>query len=198
MIAQLRGTVEEIEGMSVIVGVGGVGYQVFCSSRCRSELSVASEVTLPIFTEVKEDAIRLYGFADKTEKQVFLLLNLVKGIGPKSALDIISKIDAKELLRIISKGDLTKLSGIKGLGKKTAERIIVELKDKVGNFAVEQGSGQLLIEKEITSEPAHEALLALQALGFTKKDAQRALSQISDIESYVESGLIVRDALRHI
>lgn len=199
MIASLTGKIIDIEsGNAVVIAVGGVGYQVFCTAHCKGELHLQRDCTVLIYTEVKEDAIRLYGFYDKLEKQVFLLLTLVKGIGPKSALDIVSKVPARDILRYIGSEDRTKLSAVKGLGRKTAERIIVELKDKVGQFAVDQGSSSLVIEKQIVPEPIQEAILALQALGFSKKDAERAVEQVADKQTLNDSGIVVREALRFI
>ena len=187
-----------MDGASVVVDVQGVGYQVFCTRACLSSFDIGESVQITIFTEVREDVFKLYGFADKLEKQVFILLTLVKGIGPKSSLDILSRIDARELLRLIGSGDLVKLQGVKGIGKKTAERVIVELKDKVGSYAVEQQSAHA-ISMIAASEPFRDAIAALQALGFSKKDAERAVSEIEKTGvQHTDSGVIVRDALRFI
>lgn len=197
MIASIRGQVLESDGSSVVVDVQGVGYQVFCTRACLSTFGTGDTVQITIFTEVKEDSIKLYGFADRLEKQVFILLTLVKGIGPKSALDIVSRIDARELLRLIGSGDLNTLQGVKGIGKKTAERVIVELKDKVGEYALEQQSASASLSHE--TEPLQDAISALQALGFTKKDAEGAVSKIQKTGvQLTDSGVIVREALRFI
>lgn len=200
MIASLRGKVIDIEGSNATVEVHGVGYQVFCTRSCMASFDVGSDVFLIVFTEVKEDLIRLYGFADKLEKQVFLLLTLVKGIGPKSALDVLSRLDAKTLLKLIGAGDITGLQNVKGVGKKTAERVIVELKEKVASFALEQHGLAAEITVSRTNEgPFDDALMALQALGFTKKDAEKALTDVQKTGvPHVDSGVIVREALRFI
>ena len=199
MISLLRGRVVELEGSTATLDVGGVGYQVFCTGSCRARLEEGIEAQVTIYTEVKEDAIRLYGFADRLEKQVFILLTLVKGVGAKTALDIISKVERLSLLRMIGAGDLTKLQAIKGIGKKTAERILVELKDKVGQFAVDQQGSSLKVETE-TYEPKRDAISALQALGFSRKDAERAVEQVdlSGFPDNVEPGEVVREALRFV
>ncbi len=197
MIASLRGQVLESDGSSVVVDVQGVGYQVFCTQTCLSTFDVGDSVQVTIFTEFKQDSLKLYGFADKLEKQVFILLTLVKGIGPKSALDIVSRIPARELLRLIGSGDLHTLQSVKGIGKKTAERVIVELKDKVGEYALEQQS--VSSTRPDIHEPLHDAISALQALGFTKRDAERAVSEIQKTGvPLTDSGVIVREALRYI
>ena len=122
MIASLRGTVIELEGNLV----HGVGYQVFCTQAAAATLEINTEIKIVTYTEVREDAIRIFGFESKLEKQTFLLLTLVKGIGPKSALDVLSRIDAKTLLKIIAGGDVSKLKAVKGIGQKTAERVVVD------------------------------------------------------------------------
>lgn len=200
MIASLRGKVIDIDGATATVEVMGVGYQVFCTRSCFASFELGSDVFIIVFTEVKEDLIRLYGFADKLEKQVFLLLTLVKGIGPKSALDVLSRIDAKQLLKMIGSGDISGLQNVKGVGKKTAERVIVELKDKVAAFALEQHglASEITVSTGIEG-PYDDALMALQALGFTKKDAEKALSEVQKTGvPLTDSGVIVREALRFI
>ena len=200
MIARLKGVVEEINGNRVVLDVCGVGYEIYCTRACVSELSDGMNTHLIIYTEVKEDSIRLFGFADQLEKQVFLLLMQVKGIGPRTSADIVSKVDKLSLMRLIGNGDADGLQSVKGLGKKTAERIIFELRDRVGQYVVErhtQSSLQIEIE---TIEPAREALEALMALGFGRKDAERAIQQVrlSSESANLSSGDIVKHALRHV
>lgn len=200
MISSLRGTVIELDGAAATIEVNGVGYQVFCTKNRLSSFTIGESVFVITFTEVKEDLFRLYGFSDRLEKQVFTLLNLVKGIGPKSALDILSRIDARELLRFIGAGDITKLQAVKGMGKKTAERVVVELKDKVAQYALEQqGLTAEITVSTIPSNGFDDALLALQALGFTRKDAERAIGEVQKMGvHHTDSGVIVREALRFI
>lgn len=175
MISGLSGTVAEINGHLVTIDVHGVGYEVRCSQGCLAKLAVGKDVRIVIQTEVKEDSIRLYGFVDQLERQVFNLLTSVKGVGAKSAADIISVIDKRELLRLVASGDLERLYQIKGIGRKTAERIVVELKDRVSRFGLEQFGDPKAVAK--SSGPFAEALEALQALGFGRRDAERAIEQ---------------------
>jgi holliday junction DNA helicase RuvA len=200
MIASLKGTVSEISGSFVTLEVQGVGYQVRCSYNSLARLSLGSEVSLVVYTDVREDSINLYGFEDRLEKQVFLLLTRVKGVGAKSASDIISRVDKLELLRAIGAGDLHKLQAVKGIGKKTAERIIVELKDKVAEFAQEEGEMRVHIERE-QDGPFEDAIQALVALGFGRKEAERAVQQVRGATAGVQppdSGQVVKEALRFI
>ena len=198
MIASLTGIVSEIQGRTVILDVGGVGYEVRCSEGCLSTLVLGEKTKLVIYTEVREDAIVLYGFADKMEKQAFLLLLQVKGVGAKSASDIISRVDKLDLLRAIGAGNTALLQGVKGVGKKTAERIIVELKDKVSEFAMEQSpAGNVASSNNAVYD---EALQALLALGFPKKNADIALKAALEgtLPGSLDSGQIVKEALRYI
>ena len=134
MISQLKGTVDSISAAKATIDVAGVGYEVHCSARCVANLELGKPAKIVVYTYVREDAITLYGFEDAVEKQAFLMLTSVQGVGPKSAAEIISAIDKLELLRTIGTGDSTQLQRIKGVGKKLSERIIVELKDKVADF----------------------------------------------------------------
>jgi Holliday junction DNA helicase RuvA len=198
MISMLRGTVDDISGAIMTVDVGGVGYEVLCSSRCIAQNEAGRSVKLIVHTDVREDSIRLFGFADALEKQVFLMLTTVKGMGAKSASDVISKIDRLDLLRAIAAGDAARLQQVKGVGKKTAERILVELKDKVGSYIVGlPESGGLAVEKEVI-DPFEEALQALLALGFSKRDAERAVQHVGARGGEVlkDSAEVVREALR--
>ncbi len=200
MISRLSGSIVDLSGNTLTLDVQSVGYEVFCSRACLEGVTLGDELTILVHTDVKEDHIKLYGFKDKTEKEVFLLLTAVKGVGAKSASDIVSKMDRFDLLRAIGSGDVTRLQSVKGVGKKTAERIIVELKDRVVDYVhavqplyrqVEVGSSDLAQD---------DALAALEALGFSRKDAQAALSQLAqgtDL-SNLDPGEIVREALRFV
>jgi holliday junction DNA helicase RuvA len=129
-----------------------------------------------------------------------LLLMQVKGIGPKTSADMISRVDKRELLRLIGSADTASLQKVKGVGKKTAERIIVELKDKVGNYAVERNLvGGLTVEIEVV-DPFKEASQALQALGFSLKDAERAIQMVRglNLATLVGAGDVVKEALRFV
>ncbi len=199
-IAKLKGTICEIERKTVIVDVGGVGYEVACSLRCVEKLALNQQATLTVYTEVKEDSIKLYGFEDELEKRVFLMLLRVKGVGAKSASELISQVDKKELLRIISEANPDRLKLVKGIGRKTAERIIVELKDKVIEYSREvlsESYGGELVNRNVWNE----AQQALQALGFTRKDAESLADQVrqelSDNGSS-DASEIVKMALRYV
>lgn len=199
MIGSLTGSVKDIDLFTVLIDVNGVGYEVECTEATLRKLEIGGQVSLVIFTDVREDAIVLFGFADKSEKQVFLLLQKVKGVGARTASQIISRIDKVELLRIIGAGDLTRLQSVRGIGKKLAERIIVELKDLVADHAMgrQQRLGSMI---EVRAEPYQDAISALEALGFSKRDAERAVAEVRNLGGSLatESGSIVKEALRFI
>lgn len=198
MIASLKGTIVDLAGSTVVVEVQGVGYEVRCSQACLAQLSPGAEAALVIYTDVKEDAINLYGFADRLEKHVFVLLTKVNGVGAKTAADIISRIDKRELLRVIGSGDLPKLQSIRGVGRKTAERIVVELKDRVAEMASEKEESRR--SGGAGGEPFEDAVQALVALGFSRRDAAKAVDQVRAACSgaEIEPGRAVKEALRYI
>jgi Holliday junction DNA helicase RuvA len=203
MIAYLRGVVREAAGSEVVLDVQGVGYSVFCTARLLGLLTAGEEVEITVHTDVREDSIQLYGFADLLEKRVFSLLTTVKGVGSKSASEIVSRIDVRELLRAIAGGDVGALQRIKGIGKKTAERIVVELKDRVGEFVQSAGpvkSDQSGLLIEVESAPLSEAMEALCALGFPRSEAEMLVGKV-DLDALAkgsDASAIVRQALRFV
>src|SRR5206468_11377228 len=138
MIARLTGVLEEKTPDYLVVNVNGVGYQVFVSLQTFYRLPALHErVTLHVHTHLREDALQLYGFLEEKEKASFLLLKGVSGIGPRLALNILSGIPVDELENALRASDVTRLVAVPGVGKKTAERLVVELREKVG--ALENG-----------------------------------------------------------
>jgi holliday junction DNA helicase RuvA len=173
MIARLSGTLAERSPESVVVDVAGVGYQVFVSLQTFASLPAEGDpIQLLTYTHVREDALQLFGFADAAEKALFLLLKEVSGIGPKLALNILSGLPAAELRAAIRGGDLARLTAIPGVGKKTAERMVLELRDKVAMIAAERPPA----EKE-DRRLAADAASALVNLGYRRPDAERAVDQ---------------------
>ncbi len=197
MIALLRGVLHSRSGKRFIIDVQGVGYEVFCTAQVSERFGLGSNIEIPVHLEAREDSLTLYGFGSSSEKEVFQLLLKVKGIGARTAIEVLSSISSLELLRSIGAGDLSRLSKIKGIGKKTAERIIVELRDKVAEHA---SSSSLTSALEVTRTTLiDDALSALLALGFNQKDAQSAIMSIGEqIKGLKDSGAIVKEALRYI
>lgn len=171
MIAQISGQLAQKLPGEIVVDVGGVGYQVFIPLNVFYRLpEIGAAISLQIHTHVREDSLQLFGFHDVGEKQVFLLLTSVSGIGPKLALNILSGIPADDLARALKDGDQVRLVAIPGVGKKLAERMIVELKDKFASLAPftldapkSAAASQLLLD----------AVSALVNLGYKKPDAEK-------------------------
>lgn len=198
MISYLKGTVHAISGMQVTLDVQGVGYDVLCTANCVNSLDMGASAALVVVTEMRESSIALYGFANPREKEVFVLLTKVKGVGARSALDILSCMDSHDLLRCIGASDVQRLQTIKGIGKKTAERIVVELRDQVAEYVNGQVRSALVIDC-VSTAPVHEAQEALVALGFARRDAERALAKIDgSVLAAKDSGEIVKVALQYI
>jgi Holliday junction DNA helicase RuvA len=175
MIGQLRGRLAGKRPNQVLVDVGGVGYLVQVPLSTYATLGeLHTEVTLLIHTHVREDALALYGFLSSREKHFFELLLSASGVGPTLALKILSGMNVEELVPAIRSGDLARLTRIPGVGRKTAERIVVELKDKLDAVAVEAA------EKPAPSSPAGveaDVLSALVNLGYEARTAESAVAE---------------------
>ena len=192
MIAKINGTLERKVPGEVIINVGGVGYQVFIPLSVFYRLpEVGGAVSLYIHTHLREDALQLFGFLEHEEKQVFLSLNSVTGIGPKLAINILSGIPAEELARALKEGDQPRLVSIPGVGKKLAERMIVELRDKFLTMPAEE------MGRSDGSQPMRDAISALVNLGYRQGDAEKC---VRDITRNGEKTLaeVLKEALRRL
>lgn len=170
----LSGVVADINGTTAVIEVNGVGFEVNCTSGLVSELKIGNSVKLYTYLAVKEDDLSLYGFSSKAEKNIFLRLKTVNGIGAKAAIGILCGVSADELALCIVNGDVKRLNSIKGVGKKTAERIILELKDKLSD-EYKDVEISVDIPKGGVKE---EAILALMSLGFNKNEAAKAIESV--------------------
>jgi Holliday junction DNA helicase RuvA len=198
LIAQLSGALVIKEIDQVVVDVHGVGYRVFISTNCFYALpEPPAPVTLLVHTEVREDAFRLFGFLTPLERRLFRMLLSVSGIGPKSAMAALSGYAAPDLLASIAAADARALSRIPGIGKKTAERIIVDLRDKSAVIAQEESVGATT--PLTVSGADRDAVSALHNLGFKESDAERAVSEARS-QLGPQAGLedIVRSALKRM
>jgi Holliday junction DNA helicase RuvA len=194
MIARLRGRVWEAYPNRLVVDVQGVGYEVLVplSTFDRLHASEGIEVDLRTHLHIRETAHTLYGFATEEDRDVFLMLiDRVSGIGPSIAMAVLSGMPVNRFKQCVVAGDVTELSRIKGLGKKTAERIVLELKDKVGVTDTWQdaASGQV-------TATAADAELALIALGFKQVDARKAVRKVLEADAASTTEALVRGALR--
>ena len=175
MIARLVGRLVHKSPESLIVDVNGVGYEVFASLHTFYELPPAGEsVELEIQTQVRENAIELFGFRDTFEKAVFGLLLTVAGVGPRMALGILSGMTAPVLIDALADGDLARLVTVPGVGKKRAERLVVELRDRVQALRTQRGG-----DGAERSGAEAEAISALVNLGYRRADAERVVREVA-------------------
>ena len=194
MIGYLEGTLKHLEATRALVMAQGVGYDVHISLQTYYRLEGRNDASLEIYTHVREDALALYGFASTSEKIAFERLISISGIGPTLAQKILSGIDAPDLADAIARGDARKLSTIPGVGKKTAERICLELRDKLvlpstysATPVVTRGS----IDGDVQS--------ALVNLGYRPKDAEAAIDKArQELGADAELAVLLRAALRQL
>jgi holliday junction DNA helicase RuvA len=176
VIAHISGTLAQKIPGEAVVDVGGVGYQIFIPLNVFYRLpEIGAAVSLQIYTHVREDALQLFGFQDHEEKQLFLLLINVSGIGPKLAVNILSGIAAEDLARALKEVDQARLVAIPGVGRKLAERMIVELKDK---FATLAPAGQESAKSDGASQLLLDAVSALVNLGYKRPEAEKVVREV--------------------
>jgi Holliday junction DNA helicase RuvA len=187
MITHLRGTIIDKEERSIVIDVNGVGYKAFSTAQIVDSLKEGSVVSLWTHLAVREDAHTLYAFLDKEELYFFeLLISSVSGIGPKTALGILNVSSVKAIRTAVSTNDISHLTKVSGIGKKVAEKIVLELK---GKFAAEDSS-PVSLRDEV------DALEALKALGYGHKEAREALKDV-DV-SITDTGERVKKALKQL
>lgn len=203
MIARLSGTLVDRDGAEVIIDCGGVGYEVTCSAYTLAQVpAVGERVTLRVFTQAQENKISLYGFIDAAERALFDLLITVKNVGPSTASAILSGSSPRDLAELIAKGDVAGLTRIRGVGKKTSELLVVELRDKcemlllgwnaegvVRPAAAQAGGARAL------SPLRAEVISALIGMGWRSSEAEAALADIPSTAQDTLEGLL-RQALR--
>ena len=197
MIGFLRGRVAYIFPDYCFLDVHDIGYRVFISHQTRNQISVGTEVMLYIHTHVREDAILLYGFFSQEEYDLFQHLICISGIGPKVAQGILSAITANEFYHLIHRKDVKAITKLPGIGKKTAERIILELKDKLSAsaFDASDAADDTAALVDAMGDMVSEAIEALLSLGFQQSEVQSVLKKKSDWESTEE---IIRYALAEL
>jgi Holliday junction DNA helicase RuvA len=189
MIAQLKGRLTEKNPTDLVIDCGGVGYEVKISLNTFSALGSAENVQVYTRLIVREDAHVLYGFADKTEREMFNHLISVSGIGPNTAMIMLSSLVPGEIAAAIQSEDVRTIQSIKGIGAKTAQRVIVDLKDKMLKMAF---SSENIFHANNTN--VFDALTALVSLGFDKKSAEKAIDKINTGEQSVEQ--LIKEALK--
>jgi Holliday junction DNA helicase RuvA len=191
VIGALRGKVETKSPGQVLVDVGGVIYEVAVSLQSFARLPAeGATVRLDILTHLREDGITLFGFLDRAEKSVFNLLRLVNGVGPKLALNILSGLPASDLRSALATGDVQRLVRVPGVGKKIAERLVLELRERARDDEVAAGVEPQTSDVERRNQ---EAISALVNLGYRRGDAEKVLA---DVPAEVPLEEAIRDALR--
>jgi len=194
MIALLRGTLLEKRPGQLVVDVGGVGYDVHIPlSTFAAVGALRAEVTLLVYTHVREDQLALYGFLTAREKHLFEMLLSVSGVGPSLALKILSGMSVDEIVPAVRRGDVAGLTRIPGVGRKTAERVIVELRDKLAaaeSAAAEPRAPRSQIEEDLFS--------ALVNLGYERKEAERAVEKLRHEGLPASFDAALRAALQHL
>lgn len=191
MISYLRGKIIDTGERYVVVDVGGVGYKVFVTDDSLHTLKIDSDTSLQIHTVVREDAFDLYGFTSKKDKGIFELLISISGIGPKSALNILSIVSSETLASAVQTGSTSHLVKVSGIGKKTAEKIVLELRDKLGGFVGDDSP-----EWKAGMSSDADAIEALKALGYDADEAREALKKIS--KDLTDTGAKVKAALKNL
>ncbi len=194
MIGYLKGKILSLSEDTALIETGGVGYEVLCSASALASLSGKTDGEVYTYLQVREDGISLFGFSSPAEKNMFLKLVSVSGVGPKMGIAVLSGMDINSLAVAIASSDVKKLSTVKGLGKKTAERIILELREKVsGTAAAAPAKGAPA--PVFVEDGDEDAVVALMSLGFTRAESARAIER-AHAEGAVSLEDVIRAALR--
>lgn len=194
MIYSLRGLVQELTPTFVVVDINGIGYYVSVSLQTSQNLKLNSEVFLYIQQIIREDAHLLFGFFAKEEKDMFNLLISVNGVGPVSALILLSSLSLSDAANAILSGNSAIIQKVKGIGVKTAERIIIDLRDKVGGFSISEEKLSNLVNNKIKNE----ALSALEVLGISRKVSEKIADRILKHNPEVSIEELVKEILKNI
>lgn len=195
MIAYLKGIIDIKRQDYVVIDVHGVGYKIFMPEGAIQNLEVDSEVKIYTFMRVREDDVSLYGFLNAEELAMFELLISVGGIGAKSAVGILSNIAPSKFALAVITDDVTTLKKLPGIGAKTAQRIILELKDKIKTQEATEQENEIKQKTEV-SDSAKDAIEALQVLGYTRREVEEAISKIG--ESNLTTEEIIKQGLKYL
>ena len=197
MYAYINGIVAEKSHNELVIEAGGVGYSLFCSlNTIQNAMPVGEMMRVYTYLNVTQDGVTLFGFGTKEERSMFLRLTTVSGIGPKTAIGILGSMSMRDLTLAIVMGDTAALSRAPGIGKKTAQRIALELKEQINSDEIEGLSGVTVTSTAAMrgNDPVTEAMLALQSLGYNQGEAMQALAAVKDKSDQADE--LVRLALR--
>ncbi len=198
MIAYLRGKVLTTTEETVIIDVNGVGYEIYCTGSVFRKFTVGAVTEIFTYLQVKEDGMTLFGFDTPQEKELFLKLISVSGVGPKLGISILASLSADEFALAIATADVKRLSKVKGLGKKTAEKIVLELHGKISAAEVLGASGDDLTPSATAPTNAklsaadEEAVSALMGLGFTRTESLQAVKKAHELGAVTVEEVIMK------
>ena len=198
MIEYIRGELAEITPALAVIDCNGIGYGIHISLNTYSAIQGKKSVKLYIYEAIREDAHVLFGFSTKQERELFLLLISVSGIGGNTARMILSALSPAELCNVISSGNEKLLKGVKGIGLKTAQRIIVDLKDKIAATGMETVSGSVATLSPANTEVHDEAIAALTMLGFAQAPSQKVVTAILKEEPELTVEKVIKLALKRL
>lgn len=190
MIEYIKGRLASLTPTDAVIETAGIGYRLEISLTTYTALDGKDDVKLLVHEVIREDAHILFGFMDERERSMFRLLIGVSGVGANTARIILSSIPVAELEIVITSGDHARLKNVKGIGIKTAQRVIVDLKDKI-----KPGDDALLIQPTVTNESFDEALAALQMLGFPRPQSQKVLKKLFDADPTLKVEAAIKKAL---
>lgn len=197
MIAHIKGKIIHKTPESVIVDVSGVGYEVHIPLSTYYKLpDVHEHISLNTYTHLKEDAIQLYGFLTNREKEIFQMLISVSGVGPRLARNILSGCDADELASALSNSDMSRLKSIPGIGGKTAERLVIELRDKAGAMSIKSGDAHHKGKGDGRDEMYKDILSALLNLGYKSQLAERAVEKVKAKNADAAFDVLLKETLK--
>lgn len=195
MIDYIKGEIAELTPTVCVIESCGIGYALNISLYSYQELQGKKEAKLYVYESIREDAFTLYGFMEKEERELFLLLISVSGVGAGTARVVLSGYSVEEIVNAIASENVKLIKGVKGIGQKTAERIIVDLKDKVGKVGAE-GSTEAAKATAAMNADAEEAIAALVALGFMQAASAKAVEKVLKEEKDLKVGIIIKRALK--
>ena len=193
MIGFIRGDIEAIYEDKVVIDTGSIGYNVYVPASVIDKIKIGDEVTMYTYLNVREDAMNLFGFLSRDDLDMYKMLISVNGIGPKAALSILSYLSINDLKYAIVSGDASTISKANGIGKKTAEKIILELKDKIDSISGNRDDVVSIDTSE--SSNINEAVLALESLGYSKVESLKAVKTANAKDSVED---IIKETLKHL
>lgn len=196
MFYYIKGTVTHKDLNFLVIDVGGVGYKIYTSMNTLSQAETERELKVYTYTHIREDLFDIYGFSKEEELHTFQMLISVSGVGPKAALAILSFMPSQDFALAVIKGDVKKITGAPGIGKKIAERIVLELKDKISKDLKDSESGDMSYQGTASTSALEEAINALMVLGYSALESKGAVSNVDPSCTNVEE--IIKASLKQL